>query len=237
MDAAAAEVEHIHKGESFSVRIIPHAECRDLSLSLKRVDVKSSFISAIRTCTCGDLPKHPFLFIFFEFKVDGFLVVAIIEPGQLRLIALFIVDLNLIYSICGKVACGDLGIIAEELLAIHIYFVHFLSLRAYGPVFIHFYAGKFFEHVFHIGVGRCFECAGMVFNGIIFHGYWRGFGFHHDLGKGFELVTHGNCTEVCIVLGFGDVYISDSVVIVEVCEQQAVFTLGNACKRELTFVV
>ena len=139
------------------------------------VHANTRLIAIIGTVPARFLPEHTPLAVAFGDQVNGLVTLTIVDTRKSRLVRLPVEELHTVYHVGGQIAGGHFGVVAKERLAIQQHPLHIPSLCFHIAIAVYLHAGQFFQQIFDLCVGLCFERIGIELDRIAPDGNGRAF--------------------------------------------------------------
>ena len=152
--------------ESAVAGIVGRAESRHAAVVSEACGKHLAGIAVVRTITQVYVCHPRFVELPFGCNVEHGCFFAIVDAGQLGVVALFVVRLDATYHVRRQVFHGYLGIALEEILAVDEEFLHLFAVPLDGTIVTDFHAGQLLHQGFEGGalgyaIGRGIEHRGV----------------------------------------------------------------------------
>ena len=154
-------------GEAQLIHIVEVTEQGQLVAAPHAVDIKVSGITVVGTVAGAHVSEPSVVHVFLYGEVYHCLLLAVVNTGQPRKVALAIYHLQFVDHLHRKVFRCHFGVVGKELLAVDKNLLHLLASGRDFTVAVDFDTGKLLQQVLHDGVGLSLVGASIVFDCIL----------------------------------------------------------------------
>ena len=169
--AEATEAVAVAIGESKVVGIVGRTDKGQLIVVPEAVYVESGLIAVVGAVTGLHGAEPAILHARFHGEVDHSLILAVVNAGETRQIALAVDHLQLVDHVHRQIFRRHLRVVGEKLFAIHQNFGHGLAVGRDLAVGIDFHARQALEQILDHGVGLCLVAVGIELHRVGHHLY------------------------------------------------------------------
>ena len=214
------------------VDIVGGADDGEVVVVHEAVDGEFGRIAVFRTVCAVGVDEPAFFHALLHREVEHRLFVAVIDAGDAAVVRLAFVGFDLLHHLRRQILHGHLGVVGEELLAVHHDLLDGLAVDGDVAVVVHFGARELLDEILEHGAFGRAECARVIDKGVFLHLHLCQLRFHHSLFHDLGVLQKLNLAEVLVLAAGGERQVAIECLIAHIAHFEQIAARFDGGERE-----